>query len=146
MLGRFKNKLVDEADPIAVASIVFQIPLDQGVLTPIHYLRLGGHLEAAGAIDEAGLCYRRVFDTDKTSQESEVALIRLAKLLEHQYRNTDQAREAYTVFLALFPGSQMAKEAQKALDEACPLPPKKQREPASASGSRHFRTPVERPT
>jgi len=120
MLGRFKNKLVEEADPVVVATLVLQIPLDQGVLTPIHYLRLGGHLEAAGAIDQAGLCYRRVFDTDKTSQESEIALLRLSKLLENEYHNPDQAREAYTVFLTLFPNSQMAKEARKSLEN---LPP-----------------------
>ena len=73
-----------------------RIPLANNTLPGVFYLKLGGRLEASNGFDDAGLCYRRVFDMDKTTKESEVALMRLGRLLETHYQNPDQAREAYT--------------------------------------------------
>lgn len=120
MLSRYRLKLVDNGDPFKIVQVVLRIPISSDTLPQVFYLKLGGRLEAMQYQDDAGLCYRRVFDMDKTSREAEIALIRLGRMLENYYHNPDQAREAYTVLIHLFPTSPAVEEAQKALRRLTP--------------------------
>ena len=115
MLNKYKLRLLETGDPFKVAKIVLYISVSTVGLPGVFYLKLGGKLEAVGGQDDAGLCYRRVFDSDKTSKDAEVALLRLGRLLENHYKNPLQAREAYSVLLTIFPTGVGAEEASKAL-------------------------------
>ena len=115
-LNKYKLRLLDTGDPVKIASIALKLPAGTDTLPAVFYLQLGGKLEGVGAQDDAGLCYRRAFDMDKTSRDAEIALIRLGRLLEYHYKNPEQAREAYTVLLTLFPFGPSSEAAQKALE------------------------------
>ena len=110
-----KLSLVENADPMELARLVLRIPITVGSMPTVFYLKLGSHLEAIKAVDDAGLMYRRIFDIDRTGEDAEAALLRLGLLLENHYRNRDQAYEAYSVQLSLFPVGEYAEEAKAAL-------------------------------
>ena len=95
--------------------MVLRVPFTAGGLHPIFYLRLGSLLERRYSNDLATQIYRRVYDLSPNSPDTEMALYRMAQILENAYHNHAQALAIYQEMLRLFPAGQMSQAIREAL-------------------------------
>ncbi len=107
--------LADQAEPIALATIVLAIPAYVGQMPGMFLLRLGSRLEAEKNIALAMRVYRQLITQDPTGRDTETALSRLARLTEQVERNHEQAAALYKEQLRLFPNGSLALDARSAL-------------------------------
>jgi membrane associated rhomboid family serine protease len=115
MIERYKEPLLDRGDPEVIASTLLKIPKDTGGVSGPFYLKLGGKLEALKKYDTAAYIYRRVFDIDPYSPDSNAAILRFGRIWETVYQDVDMARDAYEVYIKLFPNGPLIEEAEKGL-------------------------------
>ncbi len=115
VLNQYANRLVSIENPERLAYVVLRIPIQSGGLHPVFYLRLGSLLEKRYSNDLASQVYRRVYDLAPTAPDTEVALYRLAQLMDSVFQNRGQALAIYAEMLRLFPHGQLALQAQAAL-------------------------------
>ena len=107
--------LLEKADPKELARIALFIPITSGTLSPPFYLLLGSRVETFGAYDVAARLYQRVYEIDTHSADAEMALYRMAHLLEHRVKDLQKAAGAYSEMLRAFPDGEMAFHARDAL-------------------------------
>lgn len=115
VLNAYAQRLATQADPERFARILIQIPITAGGIAAVYYLRVGSRLEAIYSNDLAAQIYRRVYDLAPTAPDTEIALFRLAQILERAFQNRAQAQAIYHEMLRLFPRGQMAFQARQAL-------------------------------
>lgn len=116
-IERYKQDLLMYSDPEWVASTLLKIPQDSTYqVSGPFYLKLGSKLESVGNYQMAATLYRRIFDIDATSKDSSAAIIRFGRIWEQVFKDKEMARDAYEVYLRLFPKGPMAEEAEKGLD------------------------------
>ncbi len=115
VFNRYATLLLKEADPEVVARIVLRIPVQYGGVHPVFYLKLGSALEHRTSNDLAYQVYRRMYDLAPTAPDSEMALYRMAHIIEHAYRNHAQSVAVYQEMLRLFPNGELAVYARDAL-------------------------------
>ncbi|MDR3709713.1 MAG: rhomboid family intramembrane serine protease [Capsulimonadaceae bacterium] len=115
-IEQYKDELLDYPSPEEVAKVLLKIPRDDGGVSGPFYLKLGSKLEGLGKFDTAAYVYRRIFDIDPSTKDSAAAIMRFARIWETIYDNKEMARDAYEVYLKLFPKGVMAEEAEKGLE------------------------------
>ena len=79
------------------------------------YLRLGSKAEAAGDYQIATLLYRRVYEAHPSAPDTEMALLRGARLSERMNADPKVAAPLYAEMLRLFPHGPQSDEARNAL-------------------------------
>ncbi len=115
MIERYKEDLLLRADPEMIASTLLKIPKDSGGVAGTFYLKLGSRLEGIQKYDTAAYIYRRIFDIDPYSPDSNAAILRFGRIWETIYHDVDMARDAYEVYIKLFPKGPLIEEAEKGL-------------------------------
>jgi len=116
-IERYKDELLEHADPEWLASTVLKIPRDATKQLPgPFYLKLGGKLEAAGKYETAAVVYRRIFDIDQSTMDASAAIMRFGRIWETIFHDMEMARDAYEVYMRLFPSGSLAEEAEKGLE------------------------------
>ncbi len=122
-LRQYGTLLMDQAEPIALAQTL--LPLSLPIvrqLSPVFFLRLGSRLERAAAYDLAVRIYQRLCEVFPASPDTEIAYLRVARLMENVYSDPAQARYCYAQMLSLFPLGSMRMEAECGLQKL-PSPP-----------------------
>lgn len=95
---------------------VEDVPPDSSTPTPAELARRADEQLAAGKRDAAAATLRQLVTGHPTSPQARTGLLDLAGLLKADGR-ADEARCAYTLYLARYPGQeQLAGEVQRALD------------------------------
>ena len=107
--------LADGAETAALATLVLAIPQTIGKMSEMFLLRLGSRLEAEKNADLAMRVYRQLIAQDPGGRDSEVAMSRLARLLERTEGGQAQAAALYREQLRLFPTGSHSLEAHSAL-------------------------------
>jgi membrane associated rhomboid family serine protease len=107
--------LADQAETVAMTTIVLAIPSYVGQLSGMFLLRLGSRLEAEKNVDLAMRVYRHLIAQDPTGRDTEMALSRLARLTERVEGNCAQAAAIYQEQLRLFPNGTLALDARSDL-------------------------------
>ncbi|HEY3329985.1 MAG TPA: rhomboid family intramembrane serine protease [Capsulimonadaceae bacterium] len=115
MIERYMDPLLEKADPLWVAETLLKIPAETGSVPCWFYLKLAGKLEGLKKFDTAAYMYRRVFDLDPYGPDASPAILRFGRIWETIYNDIDMARDAYEVYLKLFPDGPLAEEAEKGL-------------------------------
>lgn len=115
-LHQYGPLLMDQADPKQLAGVLLPLsPASTRQVSPIFFLRLGSRLEIAGASDTAVRIYQRVCDVFPPSPDTEMAYLRVGRLMETVYGDMAQARFCYQKMLEQFPAGLMAGEAERGL-------------------------------
>jgi len=117
LLHYYAGPLILRADPERLAFIVLRIPISEGGLHPAFYLRIGSRLEHQYSNDLAAQIYRRVYELSPTSPDTEMALFRLAVIMESAFGNKVQAHALYREMLRLFPNGELAHQAVRSLNQ-----------------------------
>jgi membrane associated rhomboid family serine protease len=117
LFRKYGPRLVEKAEPIALAEALLFVPVSMGGIPTLLYLRLASRLEAVGALDNAAQVYRRACDLAPGTPDTEVAMFRLAQLLHRRFRNVAQAKALYDEILRQFPNGKMALETRLALQQ-----------------------------
>jgi membrane associated rhomboid family serine protease len=112
MLLRKSACLLERADPEALTRVALSVA---NTLPASFLLRLGGRLESAGAYADAETTYRRVLAGDAGNADAELALARLARLLEKIHPDPGVAAGVYTELLKRYPDGPQALFAKTAL-------------------------------
>lgn len=120
ILRKHQTILITQADPNRVAYLLLSLRPEIGGLAPVYYLRVGGRLETMGSHDYAAQVYHREYTLYPQSPETEMALFRLAQLMERALRNPQYACTSYSEVLRLFPNGQMAMQARQELQRLQP--------------------------
>jgi membrane associated rhomboid family serine protease len=116
LIKQHASRLIEEADPQSLAAVILQVTVQASAQLPaVFLLRLASRLERVSCNDFAAQIYRRIYDTDPNSAETEAALYRLALLMERSFSNPGYARQTYAEMLRLFPNGELALEAGAAL-------------------------------
>ena len=115
VIGQYGNRLLTPEISERLAYVLLRIPLQSGGMHPVFYLRLGSLLERRYSNDLASQVYRRVYDLSPTAPDTEMALYRLAHIMETAYGNRQQALAIYQEMLRLFPAGQFVQQAPAAL-------------------------------
>lgn len=102
--------LIEKGDVDLLAQIVLRVPVGVGAMPPAFYLRLGSRLESLGSYENAALVYRRLYDLEPKTADTEMALFRWGRLLEQTAPDKAQAAAVYGELLRLFPASERAKQ------------------------------------
>ena len=102
------------ANPQEVAWLLLTLPASAG-LNPVLYLRTASRLESIAGNEYAYKLYHRVYEINPQSPDSEVALLRMARMMENVYQNPAQARQIYAELLRLFPYGQNAVDVRRIL-------------------------------
>jgi membrane associated rhomboid family serine protease len=121
-LRQYGTLLMDQAEPVPLA--LFLLPLSLGAarqISPVFFLRLGSRLERVAAYDPAVRLYQRMCEIFPSSPETEMAYLRVGRLMDHVYGDPVQARYCCTQMLTRFPQGAMAPEAERGLQK---LPPR----------------------
>lgn len=114
--------LLEYYDQHRVAALLLRISIQYTYqLTSITLLRVGSNLEHLNNYDMAVRIYRRVFEVFPNSQESQIALMRLARIMEKYYNDRGQAHYYYSELIRAYPSSQFAEEARRSL-KSLPYP------------------------
>ena len=79
------------------------------------FLRLGSRLERAGDHDGAVRLYNRMCEVFLPCPDTEMAYLRVARIMEQTYGDRVQARFCYAQMLELFPQGAMCLEAEGGL-------------------------------
>jgi membrane associated rhomboid family serine protease len=114
-LNRHGRTLIEEADPGHLAGLLLGLRDSGRRLPPAFFLRLAGRLETAHANETAGHLYRRLYDLNPQAPAAEIALLRLARLLERAWGDRAQAGACYQEMLRLFPHGENSLEARRSL-------------------------------
>lgn len=117
MLNQHARPLIEQADSQRLATVLLHISAQVGGMHPTYYLRLASRLEAQSSNDLASQLYRRVYDLNQTSPDSETALFRLGQLMQNVFRNYAYAQMCYQEQLRLFPNGEMSLQARRALQQ-----------------------------
>jgi membrane associated rhomboid family serine protease len=110
-----KDLLFTQGDTETLARIIFALPEDCGRVPTAYEMRLASRLEQDGAYDLAVRMYRRIISVEPPTSDTEMALVRLARLTEQINPDKGQAAAIYTELLRLFPNGPQAAYAQTAL-------------------------------
>ena len=122
-LRQYGTLLMDGADPQALAAVLLPLsPASTRQLAPAFFLRLGSRLEKAGAPDTAVRIYHRLCELFPPGPDSEMAYLRVGRLMENFYGDPSQARFCYESMLREFPHGLMAAEAERGLRRLPPAP------------------------
>ena len=111
---RYETMLNTQANPQELAWVLLTLPKGSEV-NMVLYLRTASRLEAIAGNDFAYKLYHRVYETNPQSPDSEMALFRMARMMENVYGNRAQARQIYQELLRLFPYGQAAVDARRVL-------------------------------
>ena len=123
VLREKERLLADQAEPMALATMVLAIPLHIGKMSEMFLLRLGSRLEGERNTDVAMRVYRQLITQDPGGRDNEIAMSRLARLLERTEGGKAEAAALYREQLRLFPTGSLSLEAQSALGRmATPSP------------------------
>ena len=115
-LRQYGSLLMEQADASVLAGLV--VPLTQPTarqIPPMFFLRLGSRLERAGDYDGAVRLYYRMCEVFPACPDVEMAYLRVARMMEHNYADRAQARFCYAKMLELFPRGAMYLEAEGGL-------------------------------
>ncbi len=124
-LRQYGPLLMDQAEPVPLALILLPLSLSTArQLSPVFFLRLGSRLERVAAYDPAVRLYQRMCDIFPAGPETEIAYLRVARLMDDIYGDPVQARYCYTQMLTLFPQGAMVLEAQSGLRKLPPPVPR----------------------
>jgi tetratricopeptide (TPR) repeat protein len=112
----YAKPLAESADQHRLAGILLRLGLDYARAIPtVFFLRLGSNLEHLRDYDMAVRIYQRIYEVAPRHFDAEVALSRLGRLMEHVYRNTDQARFYYSEQLRNHPSGRLSEDARRSL-------------------------------
>ncbi len=115
-LRQYGSLLMEQADPSVLAGLVVPLTmLTARQIPPMFFLRLGSRLERAGAYDGAVRLYYRMCEVFPPCPDVEMAYLRVARMMEHNYGDRAQARFCYAKMLELFPHGAMCLEAEGGL-------------------------------
>ncbi len=115
-LRQYGSLLIEQAEPGVLAGMVahLSLPTSQQI-PPMLFLRLGSQLERVGEYDGAVRLYYRMCEVFPTSPDTEMAYLRVARIMEQTYGDRAQARFCYAKMLELFPKGAMCLEAEGGL-------------------------------
>ena len=115
-LRQYGTLLMEQADPMLLANVLMPLSLPSArQLSPAFFLRLGSRLERASSYDMAVRIYSRLCEVFPTGPDTEMAYLRVGRLMEKVYADPVQARFCYEKMLAVFPQGPMAAEAEGGL-------------------------------
>jgi len=115
-LRQYGSLLMEQADPGVLAGLVVPLTMPTArQIPPMFFLRLGSRLERAGAYDGAVRLYYRMCEVFPPCPDVEMAYLRVARMMEHNYGDRAQARFCYAKMLELFPHGAMCLEAEGGL-------------------------------
>ncbi len=115
-LRQYGSLLMEQADPNVLAGLVAPLSLPTARQIPtMFFLRLGSRLERAGNYDGAVRLYYRMCEVFPPCPDVEMAYLRVARMMEHNYGDRTQARFCYAKMLELFPRGAMCLEAEGGL-------------------------------
>jgi len=110
--------LVQHADPVALASLLLQLPPEVANELPGHYfLQVGARLDTAWQTDMAVQIYYRITEISPTSLDAESALARLARLMDLSLNDAFHAHYYYSELIKRFPLSQSADQARHSMEK-----------------------------
>lgn len=115
-LHQYGTLLMDQADPVGLAGVLLPLsPASARQVSPAFFLRLGSRLEKAAATEIAVRIYHRLCEIFPPGPDTEMAYLRVGRLMETVYGDFPQARFCYEQMLTLFPQGIMAAEAERGL-------------------------------
>lgn len=107
--------LLTHPDREAVARLALMLSAEPGTVALPLLNRMAGQLESDGDYGVAEQLYRRVLQHDANGPDAELALVRLARLVERTAPDKAHAAGLYAEFVRRFPMSPQAAYAQSAL-------------------------------
>lgn len=110
-----RDLVFTEADPEHLAALLFGLPDTFAPFPAAYEMRLASRLEQEGSYEFAGRMYRRVIAENPDAPETEMALARLARLVEQTRPEKGEAAAIYAELLKRFPNGPQAPYAQNAL-------------------------------
>jgi len=120
MLTAHGRAMVERGDPLATAQLMLWLPDTVGTMPSSLLLRLGSRLESEGEYVMAANVLRHIHRHAPTGPDTEMALLRLARLTEQTEPDRSRAAAVYAEMLRLFPNGAQSTEARSALRR---LPP-----------------------
>jgi Uncharacterized membrane protein (homolog of Drosophila rhomboid) len=115
MVTRHGKTLVEKAEPLAAAQLLLALPPSAGSVPSSWLLRLGSRLESDGDYLMATNVFRHLYRMDPNGRDTEIALLRLARLTEQTDPNKAAAAAVYAEMLRRFPNGTQADAARDAL-------------------------------
>lgn len=115
-LRQYGSLLIEQADAHVLAGLVVPLSLPTAQqIPPMFFLRLGSRLERAGDYDGAVRLYYRLCEVFPPCPDVEMAYLRVARMMEHNFGDRTQARFCYAKMVELFPQGAMCLEAEGGL-------------------------------
>lgn len=119
-LQRHSRILIERGDATVLVPIILTLPPTAGTLPLPFLLKLGSRLETDGSFDLAEKLYRHACAQEPKTADTEMALLRLARLLEKTSPDRGQIASVYAEILRLFPNGTQAIHARAALQKHGP--------------------------